>query len=177
MEERGLKKIAQLRGILEERVRGLETELEGLRALLELVNDILLEQSFKRAESVKPQPPISPPLVATPLTTTHGEILANLYVGEDSMRILLAEGKDFNVDTPPFMTFLHDRVLLKMQERDLEAAEEGEIPQDKVFTFDVKRDGDIITEISVRNVASDRKRELTSAIRWTLEKMYEKTKT
>ncbi len=176
MEEDRLKKIAGLREILEERVRRLETELEELRVLLEFVNNILLEQSFKRAETAKLQPPLTVRVEATPLRTTGGEILANLYVEADSMRVVLAEDEKFSVNTPPFMPFLHDRVLLKMQEKDQEAAEEGKIPYGKVFSFDVKRDGDLIREITIRNVDPGRKREVLSAIHWTLEKMYEKMK-
>lgn len=176
MQEDILKKIAELREILEQRVRGLETELEGLRLLLEFVNNILLEQSFKRAQIVKPQPPISAHVEVTTLRTKSDEILANLYMGDDSMRIVPADDKDFSVNTPPFMTFLYERVLLKMQETDREAAEEGGISHDDVFSFDLKRDGTIIREILIRNVAAERKRELLSAIHWTLEKMYDRMK-
>ena len=176
MEEDRLKKIAGLREIIEERVRRMEAELEGLRVLLEFVNNILLEQSFKRVETVKPQPTLPIHVEATPLTTMGGEILASLHVEDDSMRIVPSGDKKFSVNTPPFMPFLHDRVLLKMQEKDQEAAEEGRIPYGKVFSFDVKRDGDLIREITIQNVDPERKRELVSAIHWTLEKMYEKMK-
>jgi len=176
LEEDRLKKIAELREILEERVRRMETELEGLRVLLEFVNNILLEQSFKRVEPPKPKPPIRERLEATPLSTKDGETLANLHMEDDSVHVLPVEDKKFSVNAPPFMSFLHDRVLLKMQERDREALEEGRILPEKVFSFDVKRDGEIIREITIRNIDPERKRELLSAIHWTLEKMYEKMK-
>jgi len=176
VEEERLKKIAGLREILEERVRRMETELEGLRVLLEFVNNVLLEQSFKRVEPIKPKTVMPEHVEATPLSTKDGEVLANLYVGDGSMRIVPAEDKKFSVNTPPFMSFLHDRVLMKMQDRDREATGEGRISPDKVFSFDVKRDGDMIREITIRNVDAERKRELVSAIHWTLEKMQEKTK-
>jgi len=177
VEEDKLKKIAELREILEERVRSLEAELDGLRVLLEFVNSILLEQSFKRVETVKPVP--SPPPIpvhaeATPLKTPNGEVLASLYIGDDAIRVVPSEDKRFSVDTPPFRSFLHDRVLLKMHERDREAAEEGRIPNDKIFKFEVKQDGDVIREIDIQNVAPERKREVIGAIQWTLEKMYDK---
>ncbi len=176
MEEEKLKKVAGLREILEDRVRGLETELEGLRVLLEFANNMLLEQSFKRPEVVKPPPPISVAVEAAPLRTVGGELLANLYVGDNSIRVVPSDDKSFSVNTPPFTPFLHDRVLLKMQERDRESAQDGKIPHDKVFSFELKRDGDAIREITIRNVAPERKRELISAIQWTFEKMHEKMK-
>ncbi|OYT47076.1 hypothetical protein B6U79_04665 [Candidatus Bathyarchaeota archaeon ex4484_231] len=58
MEEEKIRKIAQLRETLEERVKTLETELDGLRALLDFINDLLIEKSFKRAEEIaKPSVP------------------------------------------------------------------------------------------------------------------------
>ena len=45
MEEEKIRKLAELREILEERVKSLEAEIEGLKSLLEVVNSILLERS------------------------------------------------------------------------------------------------------------------------------------
>lgn len=198
--------MAELRTLLESRVKELETELEGLHALLEFVNAALLEKGFRRAEIAKPAPaPIVPvptlieeeamPLAPTapevaaspppvleyektvPMKTATGELLANLYMNEDSMRVVLAEDKQFTVDTPPFMAFLIERVLAKMQEKDREAAATGEITPDKILSYSIVREGDILHELTIRNISPDRARELKSTIRWTLEKMYEKTKT
>jgi hypothetical protein len=198
-EEDKIKKLAELRALLEKRVKEMEAELEGLRVLLDFVNAALVEKGFKRAEIAKtaptlteekltpPTPPpaeveAAPPPVleheqAVPIKTATGEMLANLYMDKDSMRVVIAEDKRFTVDIPPFMAFLVERVLAKMQEKDREAAEAGEIAPDKILSYSIIRDGDILREITIRNIESDRARELKSTIRWTLEKMYEKTKT
>jgi len=186
-----IKKLAELRALLERRVKEMETELEGLRVLLDFVNGALVEKGFRRAEMVKPAPmptaeeeltpPVPPPVLeyeqAVPIKTATGELLANLYMGDDSMRVVLAEDKQFTVDVPPFMAFLVERVLAKMQEKDKEAAATGEIAPDKILSYSIVRDGDYLREITIRNVDTDRARELKSTIRWTLEKMYEKMKT
>jgi len=194
-EEEKIKKMAEFRTVLEKRIREIETELEGLRALLEFIDAALLEKGFKRAEIVKPTPPptgvappppptlpeVAPPVVeyeiAVPLKTVTGELLANLYVGEDSLRVVLTEDKEFNINTPPFISFLVERVLAKMQEKDREAVRTGEITPDKILSYNIVREGDIVREVTIRNIAPDRSRELKSTIRWTLEKMYEKMKT
>jgi len=189
--EERIKKIAELRTLLEERVNQMEKELEQWRALLELVNTTLLKEGFKKAEAIKPAPPptptpqrevtptAQPPVFeyekTIPLKTVTGDLLANLYVGEDSMRVIIAEDKKFNIDTPPFKTFLLERVLVKMQEKDREAAGMGKILPDKILTYNIVREGDALREIMIQNVGPDRFRELKSAIKWTLEKMYEKT--
>jgi hypothetical protein len=181
-EKEKIKKIAELRALLQKRVGDMETELEGLRILLGFIDNTLLNKGFRRAEIVKPvpTPPKAVPSQAMehersiPLKTVTGDLLADLYVAEDSMRVVLAEDKSFDVNTPPFTSFLVERVLTKMQEKDREVASTGEITPDKILSYNITRDGGLIREITIRNVRSERSRELKSAIRWTLEKMYEK---
>ncbi len=196
-EDKKMKKIVELRTLLEERVTKMEQELEQWRALLDFVNTTLLKEGFKKAEIVKPPvpPAISPPEEAAPpevpstqppvleyeqaipLKTITGDLLANLYVSENSMHVVLAEDKQFDINTPPFRAFLLERVLGQMQEKDKEAAGEGEIPPDKILSYNIIREGDILREITIRNIQPDRSRELKSTIKWTLEKMHEKMKT
>jgi len=187
-----IKKMAELRALLEKRVKEMETEIEGLRALLDFVNTALVEKGFKRAEIPKPAPTptaeeLLPPALAPtppvleyeqaiPIKTATGELLANLYMGEDSMCVVLAQDKQFTVDVPPFMAFLVERVLAKMQEKDREAAGTGELAPDKILSYTIVREGDFLREITIKNVDAERARELKSTIRWTLEKMYEKMK-
>jgi hypothetical protein len=91
--------------------------------------------------------------------------------------VVPAEGKSFNVNMPPFTQFLVERVLAKMQDRDNELARTGQLTQEEILSYSIARDGDVIREISIRNVDAERLRELKSSIRWTLEKMNEKMKT
>jgi len=198
-EEDRMRKMAELRTTLEKRVKELQTELEQLRALLDFVNSALLEKGFRKPEITKPavsapvteevappSPPspvaeqATPPVLeyaeAIPIKTATGELLANLYMGEDSMRLVVAPDKQFTVDIPPFMAFLVERVLAKMQEKDRESAGAGEIPPEKILSYEIVKEGDVIRELNIKNIEPDRARELKSTIRWTLEKMNEKMK-
>jgi hypothetical protein len=143
----------------------------------------LIEKGFKRAKITKPVPtPMTtvpePAAIeyerSTPIKTAAGDLLADLYTEDDSMRIVLAKDKNFNVNTPPFTSFLVQRVLAKMQEKDREAANTGDITPDKIISYNIIRDGDLIREITIINVRKERLGELKSSIRWTLEKMHEK---
>jgi hypothetical protein len=187
-EKEKIKKIAKLRAILEKRVEVMKEELDGLKTLLELIDATLLKEGFKRAEIIKPiqtsppkqEAPVPQPSVmkkkGIPLKTVTGDLLAHLYVEKDSMQVAFAEDKNFDVNTPPFTSFLVERVLAKMQEKDKEAADKGEIAPEDVMSYDIKRDGNIVREIDIRNIKPGRSRELKSSIRWTLEKMYERMK-
>jgi len=189
VEEERIKKIAELRELLEERVKNLESELEGFRVLLDFINNLLLEKSFKRVEEIAKPPEVAPPPPTPPLPAEHrkvivillktgaGELLANLHIDDGSMRIVPESDKKFNVNTPPFTAFLVERILVKMQESDQEASRRGEMMPNEVLSFNIEKDGDIIREITIRNITTQREREVRSAVRWTFEKMYEKMKT
>jgi hypothetical protein len=192
-----VKRLVAFKERLAKKVEELEAELKEQQALLDTVNSILLEKGFKRAEIAKqpptaetPQPeqetivepepshePAPVPEDVIQLKTSTGELLAILQVTQDSLRTLPAGDKDFNINTPPFTQFLVERVLTKMQERDGELIRAGQLSPDRMFSYNIIREGDMIREIIIKNVDADRLRELKSSIRWTLEKMYEKMKT
>jgi hypothetical protein len=184
VEKEKIKKMAEFRAWLEKRTEEVETELEGLRVLLEFTDTSLLEKGFKRAEMVKhtPTPETALPLPTMqygetiPLKTVTGDLLADMYLAEDSMRIVPSKDKNFDVNIPPFTSFLVERVLAKMQEKDHEAAGTGEIAPDTILSYNIIRDGDTIREVTIKNIGPERLQELKSTIRWTLEKMYEKMK-
>jgi hypothetical protein len=184
-EKEKIKKIAKLRALLEKRVETMETELDELKTLLSLIDATLIKEGFKRAEISKPvqTPPKqeTPQLLVKqqkgiPLKTVTGDLLAQLYTEKDSMQIILAEDKNFDINTPPFTSFFVERVLAKMQEKDREDASKGKIAPENILSYNIKRDGNLIREITIRNLRHERSRELKSSIRWTLEKMYEKIK-
>jgi len=191
------RRLVAFKGRVEKRIRKLEVELKDLQATLETVNSILLEKGFKRADTaretsvteavsadkaitVEPEESVresyASPENVLPLKTTAGELLGVLYLTEDSLRALPAADKNFEINTPPFTHFLMERVLMKMQERDNELVRTGQLSPDCALSYSVVREGDLIREISVNNVDLERMKELKSSIRWTLEKMYEKTK-
>ena len=193
-----IKRLIAFKKKLETDIEKMSSDLKDSQATLETVNSILLEKGFKRPEIAeefkKPEASRSGENVyekelgstssqyhaeseiATPLKTTTGELLANLYVDEDSLRVVPDEGMNFDINTPPFMHFLVERVLLKMQERDSELVKAGQLSPDKIFCYNIVREGDTIREITINNSDPDRLGELKSSIRWTLEKMYEKMK-
>jgi hypothetical protein len=192
-----LKTLVNFKKKLEKRIEDLNSELEESQGLLEAVNSVLLEKGFKRGDlkEIKPPEEEEPPTVhvtveeeapaapqhaepesVIPLKTMDDVPLAIIYVDKEALHVLPDETKKFNVNTPPFQPFLVERVLAKMQEKDSELVRMGELSADKMFAFNIMREGDLIREIVIRNFDDDRLKELKSSIRWTLEKMYEKTK-
>jgi hypothetical protein len=192
-----MKALVNFKKKLEKRIEELDVELKEVSATLEAVNYVLLEKGFKRGdlkeakapkeevpkevevaveEEVPAIPRAAEPESVIPLKTMEDEPLAIIDVDKEALHVLPDESKYFNVNTPPFQAFLVERVLAKMQTKDSELMRTGQLTPDKIFAYNITREGDSIREIVIRNVDEDRLRELKSSIRWTLEKMYEKTK-
>lgn len=193
-----MKALVTFKKKLEKRIEELNSELKELQVTLETVDSILLEKGFKRGDmkevtavpkevapptetvAVKEEKPIMPraaePESVIPLKTMNDEPLAIIYVNKQALHVLPDESKNFSVNTPPFSHFLVERVLAKMQEKDNELVRMGQLTADKMFAYNIVREGDLLREIIIRNADEERLRELKSSIRWTLEKMYEKTR-
>ncbi len=186
---------------LEEQLEKLTAETKEVQATLDTVNQILLEKGFKRGdikeiptapasmpkEVVLPKHEIEPPKpVLTqqhnepesviPLKTMADEPLALMYFDKQTIHVLPDETKNFSVNTAPFTNFLVEKVFSKMQEKDKELVRLGQLTPEKMFSYSVVREGDLIREIIIKNVDDERLKELKSSIRWTFEKMFEKMK-
>jgi hypothetical protein len=192
-----LKVLVDFKKKLEKRIEELNSELEESQSLLDAVNSVLLERGFKRGDikevtalkkeklpevhaKVEEEAPVTSrpaePERVIPLKTMNDEDLAIIYVDKEALHVLPDERKKFSVSTPPFQPFLVERVLTKMQEKDNELVRTGQLTPDQMFAYNIVSEGDLIREIVLRNVDKERLKELKSSIRWTLEKMYEKTK-
>ena len=186
-----IKKVAKLRANIEKKIAELEAELDEQRTLLTLIDSTLVKQSFKRAEIQKPSPakraqqaspkpykpaPVTPQRKGTQLKTITGDVLAELLSENDGLHIVFPADKNFDINTPPFTSFFVERVLAKMHEKDKEDITAGKLDPDKVLSFDIKQEGNIMKEILIKNIRSSRIREIKSSMRWTLEKMYERMK-
>jgi len=193
-----MKSLIAFKKRLEEQLEKLTAETKEAEAALDTVNSILLDKGFKRGdikevpeapvpkevilpkqEPEAPKPAVQhmpEPESVIPLKTMTDEPLALIYFDKQAMHVLPDESKNFSVNTPPFGNFLVERVFAKMQEKDSELVRLGQLTADKMFSYNIVREGDLIREIIIRNVDDERLKELKSSIRWTFDKMYEKMK-
>jgi len=184
---------------LEDQLESLTAETKEVQAALDTVNQILLEKGFKRGDikevpatsapiskevvlpKHEPEPPKATPTQqhtepesVIPLKTMADEPLALIYFDKQTIHVLPDESKNFSVNTPPFTNFLVEKVFAKMQEKDRELVRLGQLSTDKMFSYNIARQGDLIREIIIKNADDERLKELKSSVRWTFEKMYEK---
>jgi len=204
MDPEKMKAMLAFKKRLEDQLERLNAETKEVQATLDTINTVLLEKGFKRGDikevaplpaslktevllpkSVTPppaKPPIETPASASvpetetviPLKTMTDEPLALMYFEKHSIHVMPDESKNFSINTPPFGNFLVEKVFAKMQEKDKELVRLGQLTPDKMFGYNIVREGDLIREIIIKNVDEERVKELKSSIRWTFEKMYEK---
>ncbi len=180
IDEEIIKNLVDLRSYLENRIQELEDEVKKLRALFKIVGEAIVTKSFRSAESIpRIQKKMDTPAVKkwedVPLKIASGTLLATMRVSDEEIRIIPTERLNFDVNTPPFQSFLINRVLKGMGESDRKASERGNTTPDKILSYEVIKEGKVIKEIRIKKYGGEKRlKEITSTSRWTLEKMYEK---
>jgi len=182
LDEEVVSKLMELRSYLETRLKEVEEESERLRVLSKIVEEVIVSKSFRVAETLQPTPqereatlPASELEESVPLKTAQGVPLAAMVVSPPNVRIVPVEELEFSVHTPPFQSFFVSRILEPMRVKDEEAVRKGEFLPENALSYEVVAEGDIIKEVVIRNYGGEtRLREVKSACRWTLEKMYER---
>ena len=181
-DENIIRELLSLRDYLEKRIKELEEDAEKFKSLFKIVDEVITTKSFKRAEAISSNKVEETQRLdlkeEVPLKTSTGTLLATMYVGEQEARIVPDRELTFNVNTPPFQTFLIARILEPMRREDIENSQKGVIPSNQVFSYETITEDDVIRELVVKNFRErNRLREIISSARWTLEKMYENIST
>lgn len=176
MSEEDLKKLADAKAFLEKRIGELEAEVASLKSLVEVVDVLLAERSFKKVKLPK-APEAEAPLQSIPIKTEDGVHLADLDVFRDHMVVRIDEGLRLDVGSPPLRAFLIGKVLDPLQAKDMEAVKAGEIPPDKAISYELDQEDGRVRGLTIRNYGNERRLlELKNAIRWTLRRAYERSK-
>jgi len=185
-----VRRLADLRQWLEEKIKGLEEELELTRQTLGLVDEQLKRDSFVKAAEVpvtpkspaKEEPPQMIEAVAAEVSETRplrrqkdNYLIANAYVQGNTVTIVPVTDVVLRASTPPFKSYLLGKVLGGMKEADEAAVAEGKMQKEKVFSSDYAEEGGKISKLVLKNF-NDKARlnETLSTTLWTFTKMLEK---
>ena len=174
-----LQRVVALRTYMAKRAETLKIELEEVTGFIEALDNTIASISFRRPTlpdlvtdtSIDKREKY--PLQPIPLKSKSGVLLADFLVNENILRIV--PRIKLSVSTPPFQSFMINRILNSMRQKDNDSAEKGEISIENTLSYNVIVDGDDLKEVLIKNYGdSQRLREIRSAFRWTLEKMFEK---
>jgi hypothetical protein len=184
-DEESVKKLAETKAYLEKRAAELQDEVSKIKSIIEIVDANLAEKSFRKVEL--PKATATPgtgqaisshegmPRQTVPLKTPEGAHLADISQTETELTITPITGMKFDVSSPPFRAFLIGRVLEPMRNRDNAATRTGELSPDRVLSYVIEQDGNMMKSLTIKNYGDERRvHELRNAIRWTLRRMHER---
>ncbi|HEY5620065.1 MAG TPA: hypothetical protein VIK88_00230 [Candidatus Bathyarchaeia archaeon] len=181
LQEQSTKKLAELKAYLEKRVAEHEEEIGTLRSFLGIVDTLLAERSYRKMEITQTIMETTPARTtagtqAQSIRTMAGIHLANIYVEDADLIIVPSEIVKFDVNAAPLRTFLIGKVLEPMKTKDLEAVQKQELSPDRVLSYKLDQESNILKQLHIKNFGDDRRlNEIRNGVRWTLRKMYEKT--
>jgi hypothetical protein len=179
--EEDIKRAAETKLWIEERLNELKEEESRLRELLLVVDGVLKASSFMKASEISPAaatpapPPLQPEQEVRPLRTRDGRPLAQAVITPKSVSINLAEDVYLKASTPPFKTFYLNRILAGMRRRDEEMMRSGSLRPDEMLNFVVEEEGDRLKRIIINNYRDqDRLSEILKSAVWVFSRMLEK---
>ena len=193
--ESDIRKLLKIRADLEERAEQLQTEVDDLKVAMSEIDKAIVQQGFRqpgagfqpmkletkkeepktveRPSEVQPEPQVD----GSSIQAKDGTVLGRVKITGDDIVFTPRDGLSFTISTPPFQSFLIDRVLANMRTTDEARAATGEITPEQVLSYKVEADGEVIKSVSIRNVGGERRlREIQSSLRWSFDKMYDKVK-
>jgi hypothetical protein len=173
-EEDRTKVAADLRQWIADRIAELQSEIDKLKEMQLFIDSYLKQSTFKTAIEIVPQPEEVPETRELKRDRT-GEIIANATITSLSLIIEPVQDLNLKIDTPPFKSFLLNKILEKMKASDEEKVRSGELKKGQELRFRVEEKNGIISKIVIENYR-DRARlnELISTITWTFSRMLEK---
>ncbi len=181
LSEEDIRKLSELQKYLMTRLKDLRRKVELIESFLLVIDKILAQASFVRGSEVqemakaevKPTPP--PTIRRVPIKHVDGTTLAELLIDKNKIVVLMAPGVNLHKTTRPFESFFIRDVLEAMREKDYERYSRGEIQPDQILDYRIQSDENgVLQKIEVLNVSDEKRvREIKSAIKWTLRRMYE----
>lgn len=195
--ESDIRKLLKMRADLEDQVEQLQTEIDDLKVAISELDKAIVTQGFRqpgtssssgfqtmKLPEAKPiEKPAAKSVEASSETVTDGSSiqakdgtsLGRVQLTDDTIVFTPREGLNFTTSTPPFQSFLLERVLANMRTTDETRAATGEITPEQVLSYSVEVDGEVIRGLTIRNYGGERRlREIQSSLRWSLDKMYDK---
>ena len=172
-DEEETRRLLSIRDGLDKRIGRLQSEIEYLRKAVAEIDKLIVRRGFRQPTPETAEGEREEGAVIS-VKAKDGALLGSMKV--DEREIIFSTGGDliFAASTPPFQSFLMDRVLANMRSSDEGRAARGEIPSEDVLSYEVSTEGERLVSLVIRNYGGERRlREIQSSLRWAFDKMYE----
>ncbi|MEM1985438.1 MAG: hypothetical protein QXG36_04790 [Nitrososphaeria archaeon] len=182
MSEEEIKKIAETKLWIEEKIKSLEKEIEALRETLAVIDSFLLQKGFRPAEEIKQAVEVKEETKEAaaeevlPLKAKDGRVLATAYISAKNVTIVPVSSIKLRSSTPPFASYLVGKKIPQMVEVDKAQVKSGVLKDEEILKFIVDEDSEgAIRKILIENYRTkSRLKEILNLVTWTFEKMLEK---
>ena len=171
-----IRNILELKEEITEKIVKCQEQIEKLERSLSAVDTILKQSSFTKASEIisnSPDTKKEENRVSIPITkNSGGMIIANAFVSDDKVSIILEENVTLSPETPPLKTFFIERIIGEMKKKDDQEVQSGKIGRDDVIDCIINNSGSAIREIIIKNYRQkERVDEIINTATWSLTRM------
>ena len=196
-----VKRAAEMREWLEERIGELEIEISRLRDMQSMVDSILRKTSFVPATELRTsasrtpegprvqegtsdsevksqmQTPVAKPAEESRQLrrSKDGLLIATAFVTNSKIIIVPSSDVRLSQTIPPFQTFFVNRILKGYETKDQELVSSGKLSSQESMKFTIEETEGNISKVTVENYREKvRLNEILSTINWAFTRMLEK---
>jgi len=172
-----LEKLAELRSKIEERLEELKEEENFYNDLLNVIDSILKKESFVKAVQMPIEGKKEEETEVRDLKRPKdGQLLGQVFITKDKAVIKPNPELNLKADVAPFKSFLINKILEQMKQKDKEDVSGGLIEEEKTFDYSLEIKDGVIQQIVIRNYRTQtRLNEIIHAAIWTFSRMLERS--
>ena len=171
-----IRDILELKEDLAEKIIKHKEQIEKLEKNISVLDAILKQSSFTKASDLTRNAPktIKQERKIAMTNSSDGTIIANAFVTNDEVAIVLEDNVLLDLETPPLKTFFIDRIIGEMKKSDAQQAEDGKIKNTEIIDCMINDSGSKIREIIIKNYRQkERIDEIINTATWSLTRMIE----
>ena len=171
-----IRDMLELKEELTEKIIKYKEQVEKLEKNISVLDTILKQSSFTKASDLTRNAPktIKQERKIAITKSSDGTTIANAFVTNDEVSIILEDSVTLDPETPPLKTFFVDRIIGEMKKKDVEQVESGVIKKDDIINCVINDNGSRIREIIIKNYRQEeRVDEIINTATWSLTRMIE----
>ena len=171
-----IRDMLELKEDLNEKIIKYKEQIEKLEKNISVLDTILKQSSFTKASALTRNAPkaIKQERKVAITKNSDGTTIANAFVTNDEVSIVLEDNVTLDPETPPLKSFFIDRIIGEMKKKDIQQVESGKIKKDDVINCIINNSGSKIREIIIKNYRQkERVDEIINTATWSLTRMIE----
>jgi len=171
-----IRDVLELKEDLSEKIIKYKEQIEKLEKNISVLDTILKQSSFTKASDLTRNAPktIKQERKIAITKSSDGTTIANAFVTNNEVSIVLEDNVTLDPKTPPLKTFFVDRIIGEMKKNDIRQVEDGKIKNHEVIDCIINDNDSKIREIVIKNYREkERVDEIINTATWSLTRMIE----